>query len=108
MLGVWRVNGVLAISRALGDYPLKDKKVITSEPDVLSFNLEKNLPDFAILASDGLWDTHTNEDAVSFVQNCLKDSNSMLYCAKELARDAFAKGSTDNVTVMVLNLKNMI
>ena len=59
MNGVWRVQGVLATSRALGDYPLKERKVIVSEPDVLSFKLstEPHLrPEFAVLASDGLWD----------------------------------------------------
>merc|ERR1712241_68795 len=96
--GVWRVQGVLATSRALGDYPLKDQKVVVCEPDVLSFQLNKNPPDFAILASDGLWDTHTNEEAVSHVEASLKKSDSVLSAAKNLARDAFDKGSTDNVS----------
>merc|ERR1712012_537652 len=39
MNGVWRVMGVLATSRALGDYPLKEKKVVVSDPDILSFNI---------------------------------------------------------------------
>jgi protein phosphatase 1L len=37
MNGVWRVQGILATSRALGDFPLKDKNLITCEPDILSF-----------------------------------------------------------------------
>merc|ERR1719153_1706418 len=57
MNGVWRVMGVLATSRALGDYPLKDKKVVVSEPDVLSFSLKDHKMELA----DGLWDAHTNE-----------------------------------------------
>ena len=106
--GVWRVQGVLATSRALGDYPLKDQKVIVCEPDILSFQLKKNPPDFAILASDGLWDTHSNEEAINYVHNYLQTSDSVLNAAKNLARDAYKKGSTDNVSVMVLNLKNML
>jgi len=54
MNGVWRVQGVLATSRALGDYPLKDRKVVVSEPDVLSFQLSKEphlRPEFAILVT---------------------------------------------------------
>ena len=66
--GVWRVQGVLATSRALGDFPLKDRKFVICEPDILSFKLDVNEPDFAILASDGLWDTHTNEEASQHVQ----------------------------------------
>ena len=108
--GVWRVQGVLATSRALGDYPLKDQKVVVCEPDVLSFEFraKNNLPDFAILASDGLWDTHSNEEAVKNVENTLKNSDSVLYAAKQLVKDAFDKGSTDNVSVLVINLKNML
>lgn len=32
--GCWRVEGSLATSRTLGDYPLKAKKVLTAEPDI--------------------------------------------------------------------------
>ncbi len=70
--GVWRVQGVLATSRALGDFPLKDRKFVVCEPDVLSFRLDVDEPDFAILASDGLWDTHSNEGAIAHVQKFFK------------------------------------
>lgn len=36
--GVWRVSGILATSRALGDYPLKPYLVI-ADPDILTFDL---------------------------------------------------------------------
>ncbi|CAG0903859.1 unnamed protein product, partial [Cyprideis torosa] len=63
-LGVWRVMGVLATSRALGDYPLKkDAKLVIPDPDVLIFDLRDFKPTFLCLASDGLWDAFTNDDA---------------------------------------------
>jgi len=109
MNGVWRVQGILATSRAMGDFPLK--KVVTSEPDILSFDTSaKGGADFAILATDGLWDTHTNEAAVNIVRNSLRTlkgkekitSNDLLEAAKELTLDAFDRGSTDNISVILI------
>ena len=37
--GVWRVAGILATSRALGDYPLKEKNLVIADPDILTFDL---------------------------------------------------------------------
>lgn len=37
--GVWRVAGILATSRALGDYPLKEKNFVIADPDILKFEL---------------------------------------------------------------------
>lgn len=31
--------GILATSRAMGDYPLKDKKLVIADPDILTFDL---------------------------------------------------------------------
>ena len=116
MNGVWRVQGILATSRALGDFPLKDKNLITCEPDILSFRLKKLDSEFAILASDGLWDTHSNEEAAQFIKSQLKNSNldnrasrrqNIEDAAKSLAMDSYRKGSTDNVTVIVLDFKNL-
>ena len=62
------LQGILATSRALGDYPLKDQKLITAEPDVLHFDLAKvRAPRFALLASDGLWDALSNDAAAAFL-----------------------------------------
>lgn len=69
--GVWRVAGILATSRALGDYPLKDKKLVIPDPDILTFNLTDHKPLFMLLASDGLWDTFSNEEVRnSFFDYC--------------------------------------
>ena len=71
--GVWRVAGILATSRALGDYPLKDKKLVIADPDILTFDLSDHNPMFIILASDGLWDTFTNEEAVAFIKERINE-----------------------------------
>ncbi|KAA8544621.1 hypothetical protein F0562_022633 [Nyssa sinensis] len=51
--GVWRVNGSLAISRAIGDLHLKEWLI--SEPEIKKLPLTSDY-EFLITASDGLWD----------------------------------------------------
>uniref|UniRef100_A0A182P4N3 PPM-type phosphatase domain-containing protein n=1 Tax=Anopheles epiroticus TaxID=199890 RepID=A0A182P4N3_9DIPT len=101
--GVWRVAGILATSRALGDYPLKEKNLVIANPDVLSFDLVDHRPQFLILASDGLWDTFTNEEAVAFVRERLDEPH---FGAKSIALQSYSRGSVDNITVLVIVLKN--
>ncbi|XP_028029077.1 protein phosphatase 1L [Bombyx mandarina] len=101
--GVWRVAGILATSRAMGDYPLKDKKFVIADPDILTFNLNDHKPMFLVLASDGLWDTFTNEEAVKFIKERLDEPD---YGAKSLTLQAYYRGSVDNITVLVINFLN--
>lgn len=108
--GVWRVAGILACSRALGDFPLKEKNYIVAEPDILSFKLNDLKPKFAILASDGLFDFFSNEAAVKFVKEKMEELSKRftmsknelsLELAKLLTLEAYRRGSTDNITVVV-------
>lgn len=101
--GVWRVAGILATSRALGDYPLKDKKLVIPDPDVLTFNLTDHKPMFILLASDGLWDTFSNEEAVSFIKERLNEPH---FGAKSITLQSYYRGSLDNITVMVIIFKD--
>lgn len=101
--GVWRVAGILATSRALGDYPLKEKNLVIADPDILSFDLVDHRPQFLILASDGLWDTFTNEEAVAYVRERLDEPH---FGAKSIALQSYNRGSVDNITVLVIVLKN--
>ncbi|XP_023030060.1 protein phosphatase 1L [Leptinotarsa decemlineata] len=101
--GVWRVAGILATSRALGDYPLKDRKLVIADPDILTFDLKDHKPSFLILASDGLWDTFANDEAVSFIKERLNEPD---YGAKSLTLQSYYRGSLDNITVIIINFKD--
>ncbi|XP_058818411.1 protein phosphatase 1L isoform X2 [Topomyia yanbarensis] len=101
--GVWRVAGILATSRALGDYPLKEKNLVIAEPDILSFDLVYHRPMFLILATDGLWDTFTNEEAVAFIRERIEEPH---FGAKSITLQAYNRGSVDNITVLVIVFKN--
>lgn len=72
-LTVYRVNGNLNLSRSLGDLDYKrDAKlaardqVITSFPDLIEKKRERH-DEFLLIASDGIWDRISNQDAVDMV-----------------------------------------
>ncbi|XP_067593998.1 protein phosphatase 1L isoform X2 [Pseudorca crassidens] len=101
--GSWRVQGILAMSRSLGDYPLKNLNVVIPDPDILTFDLDKLQPEFMILASDGLWDAFSNEEAVRFIKDRLDEPH---FGAKSIVLQSFYRGCPDNITVMVVKFRN--
>jgi len=76
-MGAYRVNGNLAVSRALGDR--LETPFVTAEPDIVHFNREKENDHFIVLASDGLWDVMSSHDCVKFVQQILAGSVGALH-----------------------------
>lgn len=70
-----RVNGNLALSRALGDFLFKrnakkpvEEQIVTALPDVEVRDITQDL-EFIVLACDGIWDVMTNEEVVSFIRH---------------------------------------
>jgi protein phosphatase 1L len=97
--GRWRVQGVLAVSRAIGDVNLKP--YVTSEPELVERRVEPD-DQFLVLASDGLWDVMTNEDVAKFVVR----SREFKDVARALCHEAMLLGSADNVTALVVDLRS--
>ncbi|KAK7503797.1 hypothetical protein BaRGS_00004920 [Batillaria attramentaria] len=69
-----RVNGNLALSRALGDFVFKknekkraEEQIVTAYPDVIEKPITPD-HEFVILACDGIWDVLTNQEVVEFVR----------------------------------------
>lgn len=58
-----RVDGLIEVTRALGDMWIKDK--ISCHPDIYSFDLTPEHK-MLILATDGLWDTVNATQAVRY------------------------------------------
>ncbi|CAN0384848.1 unnamed protein product [Lampetra fluviatilis] len=100
--GSWRVQGVLAMSRSLGDFPLKRMGVVTAEPDVTAVDLRATRPRFLLMASDGLWDAFGSQEAVAFVGERLGEPH---LGAKSVALQAFYRGCPDNITVVVVRYR---
>ncbi|KAJ2403672.1 phosphatase 2C [Coemansia sp. RSA 2526] len=92
-----RVNGVLAVTRALGDADLK--QFVIGNPYTTETRLDDN-DDLIILACDGLWDVCTDQKAVDLV--CGEPEPGL---ASQMLLDyALTNDSTDNVTTMVFRL----
>jgi protein phosphatase 1L len=100
--GVWRVNG-LAVSRSIGDRQLKNmgQGHIIAVPETEEIWLKES-NHFMILASDGLWDVISSEDAVSMVQQELSKTSALKGVAQILQNEAIKRGSDDNITVCVV------
>jgi serine/threonine protein phosphatase PrpC len=71
-MGAYRINGNLAVSRAFGDR--LETPFVSDQPDVTQFEREHETDRFIIIASDGLWDVMTSQEAVRFVQQILAGS----------------------------------
>ncbi|PKU81823.1 putative protein phosphatase 2C 59 [Dendrobium catenatum] len=93
--GTWRVGGVLAVSRAFGDRLLK--QYVVADPEIQEEVVDGSL-EFLILASDGLWDVVSNEEAVAMV----KPIDNPEQAAKSLLQEASQRGSADNITCVVV------
>lgn len=122
-----RVQGILAMSRAIGDKFLKP--LVISEPDI-TITRRDAADECLILASDGLWDVIPSELACKVACQCLREgshapasgvvpsterdgvgpmsaypSQSALAAAL-LTRLALGRESSDNISVIVVDLKS--
>nr|KYP38521.1 Protein phosphatase 2C 16 [Cajanus cajan] len=114
-----RVFGVLAMSRSLGDRYLKPW--IIPDPEVTFLPRAKD-DECLILASDGLWDVMTNEEVCDIARRRIllwHKKNGLALpsergegidpaaqaAAEYLSNRALQKGSKDNITVIVVDLK---
>lgn len=97
-----RIESQLSVSRGFGDRQFKEpKKLVIPTPDVISVPVDDNLK-FMIIACDGLWGWVSNLQAARFVNLHLKEGMKPVEISKELTKYALEKGSSDNITVVVI------
>ncbi|XP_012579306.1 PREDICTED: protein phosphatase 1F isoform X1 [Condylura cristata] len=100
----WRVNGTLAVSRAIGD--IFQKPYVSGEADASSHELTGS-EDYLLLACDGFFDVISHQEVADLVQGHLvRQEGSGLHVAEELVAAARERGSHDNITVMVVFLRD--
>ena len=92
-----RVNGVLAVTRSLGDASMKD--LIISHPYMAQIDLlEDGKDEFLILACDGIWDVMTDQQAVDLVRGVQDPQEA----SDMLVKHALANNCMDNLSCMVV------
>lgn len=139
--GAYRINGNLAVARAIGDRDLRP--FVSGEPEVKAFKRDENRDEFIVIASDGLWDVFTSEEVVTFVKDVMsgelggreswrsgghsdtrvpifewsqqyRSDRSMIKAARKrrkmqianyLVQEALYRGTSDNVSVIVVWLR---
>ncbi|KAI0228535.1 putative protein phosphatase 2C T23F11.1 [Lamellibrachia satsuma] len=109
-----RVNGNLALSRALGDFVFKkndtkkpEEQIVTAQPDVVVRDLTDD-HEFLILACDGIWDVLSNQEVVDFVRGRIANKIEPETICEELMMRCLAPDcqmgglGCDNMTVVLV------
>ncbi|XP_072170753.1 probable protein phosphatase 2C T23F11.1 [Diadema setosum] len=111
-----RVNGNLALSRALGDFVFKrngskgpEEQIVTAVPDVTETDISAE-SEFMVLACDGIWDVLTNQEVVDFVRTRIAGKMDPEKICEELMTRCLAPDcqmgglGCDNMTVVLVCL----
>lgn len=112
-----RVDGNLALSRAIGDWCYKDahnmkpeEQAVTCSPDILEHPRNFTKDEFIIIACDGIWDCKTNGACVEFLQEritpkigpkeiCVPLENLLDHCCAPNTDEGIG---TDNMTAILV------
>ena len=114
-----RVDGNLALSRAIGDFQYKDmahlsaaEQAVTCNPDLISFKRE-SADEFIIVACDGIWDCMNNQQCLDYLKPEIKNANKedstvplenlLDKCLADNTDDGIG---TDNMTAILIKFKN--
>ena len=118
VMGPLRVSpGKLSVSRTIGDIAAKDPRyggnpnVIISIPEIKYFdNSDKN--DFILMFCDGVYEKLKNKDIIDCIWKEINKKkfpdvhNMMGYSIEKLVSKCLEQNSTDNLTVIMICLKN--
>ncbi|KNZ80542.1 Phosphatase 2C like protein [Termitomyces sp. J132] len=95
-----RVNGVLAVTRSLGDSSMKE--FVVGSPYTTETELCEE-DEFLVLACDGLWDVTNDQSAIDLVRE-IPDPQ---VASAKLLKYALSHHTSDNVTVLVVRFKHI-
>jgi len=109
-----RVNGNLALSRAVGDFSFKqnanlspEDQIVSGCPDVVSRTISEDW-EFILLACDGIWDVLSNQEVADFVVRRIANGDEPEVICEELMTRCLATDNNmgglgcDNMTVVLV------
>lgn len=113
-----RVNGNLALSRAIGDFEFKrsaslppEEQIVTVFPDVMEHDISPD-DEFLILACDGIWDCMDSQAVVEFVRRGIAEKQELTVICENIMENCLAPASDmsgigcDNMTMMIVGILN--
>lgn len=106
---IQRVNGSLAVSRALGDFDYKcvhgkgpTEQLVSPEPEVYAIERCEGEDEFIILACDGIWDVMGNEQLCDFVRSRLEVTDDLERVSNEIVDTCLYKVGAAALRPLVL------
>ncbi|KAJ5533608.1 Protein phosphatase 2C [Penicillium pulvis] len=113
-----RVNGNLALSRAIGDFEFKkspelspEQQIVTAYPDVTVHEVTQD-DEFLVIACDGIWDCQSSQAVVEFVRRGIAAKQDLYRICENMMDNCLASNSEtggvgcDNMTMTVIGLLN--
>jgi len=113
---IGRVNGNLALSRAIGDFEFKkssdlppEEQIVTAFPDTIEHNITEN-DEFVVLACDGIWDCLSSQQVVEVVRRGIHDRKSLVEISEAIVDVCLAPSSggsgigCDNMSIVIVAL----
>ncbi|KAF2153032.1 protein phosphatase 2C protein 1 [Myriangium duriaei CBS 260.36] len=111
-----RVNGNLALSRAIGDFEFKksadlppEQQIVTAFPDVTVHDVSDD-DEFLVLACDGIWDCQSSQAVIEFVRRGVAAKQELQAICENMMDNCLASNSEtggvgcDNMTMTVVAL----
>lgn len=105
-----RVNGDLAVSRALGDFVYKqasslkdEEQQVTASPDIHVHPRDVDEDEYLVVACDGIWDVFTNEECGKWVKETVAGGcASLTDLCEAMLDEGLKRNSKDNMSVLIV------
>lgn len=116
-----RVNGCLAVTRAIGDSDYKEdqKNIVIATPEVKKCKIiqynnfdsdeqsdKKTQDSYILLASDGLFDVLSTIDIINYITKNVNQKNKNTLSSQLVSESINMYNSRDNVSIILITLKN--